>query len=421
MAHMTSWVRQYGLRDLLDDSFDLFKERASGLLLVGLLPYLLVVIYTVVMRLCVIPGNLLQNYTEEGLENMLQSGRFWGFILGAFACQTVAISVGYLAQCRLATHHALGREISLRQAFHLLAKPFWSLQVVGFIFNVFASAVAGVVGSLLVMVGAVLAIIIAATGSTDAAGYGAIVLMVLLLVLAMDAYLLTGVFFLAAPVSLAMEHTGPFVAFGKGFRMAAANFKAHFGALYLLTRVPMLFVPVIAVLSAVLFGVSEYISPTMGVVIGSLVSGLAVVVMMALMACLQALIYLDGRCRLDNFDLMLLASDIGLGEALAQATGRPALARLATASYLDYQGRLQTPAPTPTVTAVPAPGTSTTGYPNYAAPPPPLDPPAAPAGGEEGYAAPAPSTATTAEVPGATTAGAPPESTGSTGEGTDAA
>ncbi|HEY3418893.1 MAG TPA: hypothetical protein VGM23_18620, partial [Armatimonadota bacterium] len=140
MAHETTrWVHQYTLRDLVDDTFDLFKERATSLLLVGVIPYILVVIYVFLMRTFFIPENFLPRFDEDALTKLLQYWKFWVFVGGLGAVNAVAFTVGHIAQCRIAVAHALGEEISLARAFRLLAKPFWSLLVFLLIFTPLSS------------------------------------------------------------------------------------------------------------------------------------------------------------------------------------------------------------------------------------------------------------------------------------------
>ena len=85
MTQLTSWVHRYTLRDLLDDSFDLFKERVITLLIAGALPYILVVAYQALMRSFVFPGNFLRDYSDAEMKNLMGNTEFWFYLSGLIA------------------------------------------------------------------------------------------------------------------------------------------------------------------------------------------------------------------------------------------------------------------------------------------------------------------------------------------------
>ncbi|MHB9131575.1 MAG: hypothetical protein ACYDBB_10870 [Armatimonadota bacterium] len=373
MAHMTSWVHQYTLRELLDDSFDLFKEQATALMLAGAIPFALVVLYVTLMRIFVIPGNLLQEFTLEAAQEVALSTKFWHFILGSLACSGIAMFVSYIAQCRIATWHALGREVSLKQAFTLLAKPCLSLAFVIVpiyaIFNSIAGSVVSVVGGIIFVAVSAIGLL----GGPVTATIMTIIGSAIWIVTCEMGLIFVTALFLALPVILAVEHAGPFTALSRSFRFAGTNMKAHGVVLYAWTRIPAIFMPVLAVLIALLIGVSGYISPTMNVLVVSvLVLGLGSAVFMGMLASFQALVYLDGRSRAEALDLVLLARDIGLSdelEGLAE-TNRPVVA---APTYPDYSSspRRTNAASQPSFTAVNATQPAMpSGFPDYSAPPP---------------------------------------------------
>jgi hypothetical protein len=82
-------------------------------------------------------------------------------------------------------------------------------------------------------------------------------------------------------------------------------------------------------------------------------------------AGLQSLVYLDGRCRTEEFDLTLLAGAIGMGDAFAQSI-TPQSAALQPA-YPDYSAH-------PASRAVLATPAAAMPFPNYSAPPPAGEP-----------------------------------------------
>ena len=276
MTQMTSWVHQYTMRDLLDDAFDLFKERAGLLLLAGLIPYLLPTIYTAVMRLFFIKGNLLPEYTEAAFLNMIQSWTFWGYFSGFLFCATLSSSISFIAQCRIATHYALGRSITLAQSFRLLAKPFWSGVVVVIVFTVVSNVVLSVAGTVIMIVAALLIGLFSLMG-TIMGIIGSIIVVALAVLLCEVAFIATLVFFFAAPVSLAVEHVGPFTAIGKAFRAAATNFKAYCVSCYFVTRTLVIFQAIIGLILLFVMFVVKFINPSLDVVIAGLLSGFATV------------------------------------------------------------------------------------------------------------------------------------------------
>jgi hypothetical protein len=366
MAGMTPWVRQYRLRDLLDDSFALFRERVASLLLAGVVPAVLVVAF-VAMMLRQMPGNFQAELSEEAAREMLESAEFWYFIIAYSVVSWVAFSFAGIAQLRIAVGHALGIHRSFTDALKLMAKPFWSLLVAGIIFGII-TVVAGIVIVIACMV--VFWIFIAlgmAVGEQPGAIVGGVIGALAALTAASLAFTLVATFFVFTPVALAQEHLGPFAAIGRSFRLASSQFKTYFWALFAYMQIPLLFLPLnIWIIWLATFlgrGVEASLSFNLFSTIVSVLTG---IVFMAMLACLQALMYIDGRCRVGGFDLVMLAHTLGLGEPVEQALLQAAYQPAATA-YPNYAAP-----PVATTSAVtglsqPAP---VAGYPDYSAPPP---------------------------------------------------
>ena len=348
MPMMTSWVRRYALRDLLDESFELFRTLAPALCLAGVLPYGLLVLYTVLMRHYVIPGNLLAEYLREalealrnsdqpGLQRVLSNGPCITFLLGFYGALGLALLLSFLVQCRLAISYALGQPLSLGKAFLRLAKPFWSLLLLAVLYLIVAGNLAGLV---LIVCMIPLAIILPASGTmfTPAIGVVLVLVIALMVLLAEASALWLAVFLLAAPVAMVQDRLGPFAALSQGFRTARANFKAHALAFYAFTRLPVIIFPLLLLAGWLLSEGLRYLPQTLTLLtVPPLVLICSITVFTALLACLQVLIYLDGRCRHEALDLQLLAREIGLGSEVEQAFRTPTLpARFANTTAPNY-------------------------------------------------------------------------------------
>lgn len=369
MAEMTPWVHQYTLRELIDDTFDLFRERASTLLLAGVLPFLLLVVYVVLMRVYVIPGNLLEEMlSNDAWEDLLFSKEILLFSFGFILLSGLAVSCTYIAQCRIAAWHALGLPVSLPRAFRYLAKPLLGMVVVGMLYGVLAFValiVAAFVGGILVFL---LGLLTGGIAGSPAAAAVAIISGLLVWLLAFDSTIFTGVYFLVAPVVLAFEHAWPGTAIGKSFQAGQAQTKSYFWALYVITRLPVLIMLAGTALSYLLQGPMAYIAPTAGgMIISLLISALSNIFFAALLACLQTLAYVDYRCRRDALDLQLLAREIGLDSELEAAL---AATPVTTApQYPDYAAApAMAGAPAAAVPGLTAPSAHAA-FPDYSKPP----------------------------------------------------
>ncbi len=368
MARMTLWVHRYPLRDLMDDSLDLFKEALVGLLTVGLLPYLLPFLYVALMRTLYIPGTLLDDPTPEAWRALWKNPKFATYMTGSMLLSAVGGLLSYLAQLRYVLDRVLGESGSTWSAFRRPLKPFVSLLVVWVIYGALVVIVLG----LCIVMAAILAGIaytLAVTVSTAeaAAIVAAITMLALGIPLLTLSFLLVTELFLGAPVALVYERYGPFAALGRSFNIAWKNFRAHFSALYVVTHLPISLVVLLIGAALLLYLPFHFINAPLG---NAIITPLFGIVCNAgffgLLACLQVLCYVDGRCRLDAFDLQLLAGEIGLGAALAQATD--ARQSAVPTHYPDYS-RGTAPAQPQVLPAASA-------YPDYSAPPPPLESPA---------------------------------------------
>jgi hypothetical protein len=223
-----------------------------------------------------------------------------------------------------------------------------------------------------------------AAGSSFAVVLGVIFVFGLML-LAMS---LVGALFLAAPVSLAIDHTGPFSALGKSFHLATSNFKAHCLSYLFLQQIPLILYMPALIIALLRQAHALNWSPALAVGISTPFSLLGSVVSLAVFAGYVSLVYLDGRCRRDHLDLLLLARDLGMEaqvkQALLPATvqfARPRTTHYAVAGYPNY-----------------APASSSSGFPDYSrAPEAQSLAPAAPSAAAD-YAA-FPPDAGTAEAP----------------------
>ncbi|HEY3377827.1 MAG TPA: hypothetical protein VGL77_10075 [Armatimonadota bacterium] len=389
MAAMTPWVRQYSLRDLLDDCFDLFKARLTTLVLAAVIPYLLVVLYVAIMRLWVMPGTFLLFSSElsgsvdkllespdQLLQRLAHNIPFVKFTIGLVLINGTATLVSYIAQCRIAVREALGLPVSLRDVYRWMAKPFWSLVVIGLL-GYLALPVLGVIAYLVALVVGLLGAAVGLLGGGEmATAVGVTLGLVTLVIVGAGGTFILLTALLSAPMVLAFEHAGPFMAIGKSLRLAGSNFKAHFWAFYLLAHVNLTFSAVVVIIVSLLQLVTTYLSPIVTVVIGSVVMAIGNKALLGLMASFQTLVYLDGRCRKENFDLRLLARDIGLGEEVERAFDGTATP-VAQAMYPDYTALPVAAAPaamaSAAVVGVTAPPVAS-GYPDYSAPPPSVEP-----------------------------------------------
>lgn len=375
MAGMTPWVRQYKLRDLLDDSFDLFRERASTLLLAGVAPALLVVGFVALM-LQQMPGNFRADFTAESLDEMHLSAEFWYFIVSTYLVSWIAFSFAYIAQLRIAVAQALGLHRTFTDALKLMAKPFWSLLVASLVFGVIASVVSLVIIAVAFIIAALFAGIGSLLGEDVGAYIGVSIGALIGVTGGLMAFCLIATFFVFTPVVLAQDHRGPFAAIGRSFRMASANYKMYYWSLVTYLHIPMLFLPLIVWIVMALQFLGSSVEASLGATLFmNVVSTLATIVFMAMLACAQALMYIDARCRIEGFDLVMLAQSLGLGDeveqALLQAAYKPAVA-----AYPNYAATPATPGLTqprpaagyPDYAAPPVPGAAV--YPDYAAPPP---------------------------------------------------
>ena len=392
---MTSWVHRYTLRELMDDSFDLFKERAIELLLAGLIPCCLFALYWLLVRTLVFPGNLLTDL--ETIDELIRMWQFWIFflVLPGFVVIPVTLSLMLIFQCRVAIRHVLGDDYSVIKTFRLLTKPFFSLIVVAivFFFMQFAASLVTTIVSLIIiaifnMLGMIFMAASEGSGTISASLIVGIIIVCLgsLISFALSLMVYLGVcaLFMAAPVTLAYEHAGPFRAIGQSFNIALSNFKTQFLALYVIFHVPAVLSILMLAITLTLYMPFRYFAPGFSVdIIVTLFLMIFAVICTGMLACLQTLNYIDGRCRRDAFDLQLLAADIGLGEEFARLY-TPGI-RLQPVQYPNYAVMPNTgsPAPPPIVmppnyaasplagNAIPSPG-AVMPAPDYSAPPPPV-------------------------------------------------
>jgi hypothetical protein len=98
-------------------------------------------------------------------------------------------------------------------------------------------------------------------------------------------------------------------------------------------------------------------------------------------ACFATITYIDGRCRSESFDLLLLAREIGMGEEFERAYAAPGHTQVAMPPHAGYPNYAASPPPTPgqgftyVNSAVAAQQQQATSlYPDYSAPPPQVAP-----------------------------------------------
>ena len=314
MAHMTPWVHRYNLRELMDDSFDLFRERALSLLLAGLIPACLVVIYVVLMRVFYLHNHRLFTSLDEfnSVEDFFEhtSPRTWLYLFGLLFVDSIAVFMALTAQARIAVRQLLGQSVSYQRAFFPFLKPFFSLIVVSFIFNfllILANIVAMIVTSIVSLVFMPL-IVLAANVSEILVAIIGILLAAISVIVWMGILIYVFTLFLTVPVFLGHKHEGPFSAISHSFRIAGSNMKAHFASLYIVTHVPMvaaLLLPAVAFLillpMGLLSGQFLYTDAVVAVVTLPFLAGFT-----GLCSCTAALAYVDGSCRLDAMDLQML-------------------------------------------------------------------------------------------------------------------
>jgi len=384
---MTPWVRQYTLRDLLDDSFDLYKERFATLLLAAVIPFLLVVIYLVLMRVYLFPGNLSQYFPPANAE----PADIFAFFVKLFfrneylsalnILVLMALGFANLLQCRMVASYALGQKASLRDAWALLGKPFWS-QV--FIFALFSPVIliASLVAICMILIityiialifGLISMLISASVAAIIAAVTGVLVFLSLFILWVYAIWTL----FLAFPVSLVIEKSGPFTALSRSFTLAFSNFKAHFWSLFIVSQVFFVFLALMSVAIMLVQLLTSHFSTTMTLMLSSIVGVGSTCLYLGMQSSLQALAYVDGRCRKENFELRMLARDIGLGEEFEQSFSQGVVSPAQTADFgfPDYSA-MPIPSPAAVIPEEPAsavPVMPATPFPDYTAPPPPVE------------------------------------------------
>jgi len=365
----------------MDDGFDLFKERALELLIAGLIPGCLTVIYWVLVRTFVFPGNLLAEFSPDNIQALSEDWKFWVYIivLPYLVVMPITLSLALILQCRITVRHILGDDSSLKHASTMLAKPFFSLFVVSIVFGAM-QLVVGLVAfivDLMIMgiftgIGGIFIYASSMSGTITVVGY-VFVAIGYAIIIAVDTAIYLGacVLFLTAPVSLAYEHTGPFKAIGQSFNFAQANFKAHFIALLVIVHAPLILFIMLSAIAGITYAFMQNSFPLSIEIIIALFMLVLIAACMGLFSCLASLGYVDGRCRRDVLDLQLLAADIGLDETFARLY-TPGL-RKPQANYPNYSGAPGQPtmmpapnyaAPPPAAAGLPA------AYPDYSAPPP---------------------------------------------------
>jgi hypothetical protein len=388
MAHATPYVRPYALRDLLDDSFDLYRERAVSLTLVGLSPFIPVLVIAYLMRSYFIPENFFGDISSqaammEGLRALFTNGRFWTYLAVMGTLGTLATGTGYLWQCRIAVRQALGEDSSTRASGKGLFLPLLSLLFVETpIVTIISQMVAAFAMGAFLFIGAMIAmlVVLIATGTSHneaSTGYivGITVLILLGVAVIFSVALTCAVlaFVLPLPVSLVEESPNPFTALGRSFKLVSANYKAQFIALYAFVHFPIILYLLAFILVGLLFLAIRLVFPTFEFsILITMSQMIALALTTALFACFQTLCYLDGRCRVESYDLALLADRIGLGkefrEALVVGAATPAFATVsAHPNYLAAPASDSSPLAAPQQRAVPLLTTV-----DYSQPPPPL-------------------------------------------------
>lgn len=320
MARMTPWVRQYALRDLLDSSIDLFKQRAGTLLLAGLIPYAFVIAYMAVMRLFFSPGNFepVEATPLAYYNALLANPELIYYNVGFFIISLLAIAVGYTAQCRIAVNHTLLQETTLGQSYRRMFIPLLSLLLIGILYSILLGCFAGVssmAAGIIIGIITLLLMNVGPAGET-VVGVFSIIIISLAMLLSTGA---ASTYLLAAPVIVAVEKTGPFDAIGRSFNTASSNFRTHFTALMVLQHIPIIIIVLLAMIAGIIQYLLNMLAPITVMAMVSVVSWVGMIIVLSLLSCLQALVYLDGRCRREKFDLLLLGEEIGIGREVAAA------------------------------------------------------------------------------------------------------
>jgi hypothetical protein len=207
------------------------------------------------------------------------------------------------------------------------------------------------------------------------------------LILSLVTMSLVGALFLTAPGSLAVDHTGPFAALGKSFHIATANFKAHCVSYLFMQLIPIILLApwLIIVILQEQGALGLHFSPAIIDGVSAFCSIACSVVTLAVYAGYVSLVYLDGRCRQEHFDLLLLARDLGMGEQVEQAFlhgpavfTAPSFPNYALAGVPNSAATTNTAPINASTFATPIANSSnpqvppvTVAYPDYSAPPPP--------------------------------------------------
>jgi len=370
----------------MDSALDLFRTNATTLCLAGVLPYVLLAIYVVVMRHYVVPGNILADYQHEIMRALqhMDTDQLWhvlvdntpcfNFLLGYYGALWIAVILSYAVQCRVAIARALGQPLALGRAYQHAGGASWRL----LIFSLFYALIAGTVFGVAMIV---LMVPIGMLAGNTSTFFGIMVaIMVAIVVLGAEAaVILLTVYFLALPIALVNERQGFFAALSRGNRIATSNYKPHAWAFYLISRLPLVILPLLIAVGALIWEGLRYLPASVPLqIVESMVSIAAMVILTGIFAALQALVYLDGCCRVDAFDLQLLAQNIGLEVDAGQMvraklparTRRNAVTPLTMPNYAASP----LPEPPPAPEALPSPVLA---FPDYSAPPPPLEVPMA--------------------------------------------
>ncbi len=384
MTQLTSWVHRYSQRDLMDDSFDLFKEKVVTLLMAGAIPYILVVAYTAIMRLYVLPGNFIRDFSTPEIGSLLENGDFWLFLFGLMLVSCIAFAISLIVQSRVAIAHTFGETVSLGKVFRGAFVPALRLLGVGIIYNIFLSAVtsfaffvAGCITLLIALLGTAIG---AMSDSAEFSVVISVIVFVIWYIIIVLATALVSALFIATPAFLAHERSGVFASIGRSFRFASPNYKANVFVLTVLMHVPMIFLLLASGLLALLIYGLSFTAPSVAGMVGlTLIWLITSLAFSAVIACQSALTYLDGMCRLEALDLRLMAQEIGLQDEIEQVfrprgpqpmATYPAYGSLPPTPGAAVVNYASPPAMTRQRSALPQ---AVLGFPNYAAPPPALE------------------------------------------------
>ena len=339
MAKMTPWVRQYALRDLLDASIDLFKQRAGTLLLAGLIPYAFVIVYLALMRFFFSPGHFEpEGATPLAYFNALRANpELIYYNIGFFIISLLAIVVGYIAQCRIAVNHTLQQDSNIGQSYKRMIKPLFSILLIGIFYSVLLSVFIGIAVMAAGVIISIFALVLMNSGTAGEMLIGIISIIITSLAVLL-CYGASATYLLAAPVITAVENASPFSAIGRSFNTASSNFRVHFYALLVLQHIPLIIVVLLAMLAGIIQYLLNMLAPVTVLAMVSVLSWVGIIFMLALFSCLQSLVYLDGRCRRDNLDLLLIGEEIGIGREVAAALSGNGT--YANAPYISSAGSL---------------------------------------------------------------------------------